>query len=149
LSLKFYHAAHKLIWNDLHILHQDISINNLLLRRLSSTELTTGLLIDFDYAQHITTLKSKGIINTNSPTTSPPTTSTFAARSSCESSTSSVIGTSTVSGSHNITKDIHADSNVVPNTNMVYKNDSKGSKGVAENLHTVSFISYLDMGSSG
>jgi hypothetical protein len=91
----------------------------------------------------------KGAISANSPSASPPTTSTFAAGNSHVSSTSSVIGISTTRGSHNITKDVCADSNVVPNTNMVSKNDSKGTKGVAENLCTVSLVSYLDMGSSG
>ena len=34
-------------------MHRDISFTNLLLTRPPSTELAVGLLIDFDYAQHI------------------------------------------------------------------------------------------------
>src|ERR1700675_5029450 len=47
------YAAHKSLCEDLKILHRDISFTNLLLRRTSPTGLAVGLLIDFDYAQHL------------------------------------------------------------------------------------------------
>jgi hypothetical protein len=47
------YAAHKSLWEDLKILHRDISFTNLLLTRPPSTDLAVGLLIDFDYAQHL------------------------------------------------------------------------------------------------
>jgi Fungal protein kinase len=47
------YAAHKSLCEDLKILHRDISFTNLLLTRPSSTDFSVGLLINFDYAQHI------------------------------------------------------------------------------------------------
>jgi serine/threonine protein kinase len=47
------YSAHKSLCEDLQILHRDISFSNLLLTRPSSTQLAVGLLIDFDYAQHL------------------------------------------------------------------------------------------------
>jgi hypothetical protein len=47
------YAAHKSLCEDLHILHRDISFSNLLMTRSTSTQLAVGLLIDFDYAQHL------------------------------------------------------------------------------------------------
>jgi serine/threonine protein kinase len=47
------YTAHKSLCEDYRILHRDISFSNLLLTRPSSTEPAVGLLIDFDYAQHM------------------------------------------------------------------------------------------------
>ena len=47
------YAAHKSLCEDFRILHRDISFSNLLLTRRTSTELAVGLLIDFDYAEHL------------------------------------------------------------------------------------------------
>ena len=46
--------VHRYLYNDLGILHRDISLNNILLRRgtgADETDEAVGLLIDFDYAE--------------------------------------------------------------------------------------------------
>jgi hypothetical protein len=43
-------AAHQYLCETLHILHQDISIGNILLYRAEEGQEATGLLIDFDFS---------------------------------------------------------------------------------------------------
>ena len=43
-------AAHKCLWENLGILHRDISIGNILLYRNGESEEAAGLLIDFDFS---------------------------------------------------------------------------------------------------
>ena len=41
--------AHRYLFNELGILHRDISLNNILLRRVADADEAVGLLIDYDY----------------------------------------------------------------------------------------------------
>ncbi|KIL55421.1 hypothetical protein M378DRAFT_17957 [Amanita muscaria Koide BX008] len=43
-------AAHKYLWENLQILHRDISIGNILLYRAEEGQEANGLLIDFDFS---------------------------------------------------------------------------------------------------
>lgn len=43
--------AHRYLFNELGILHRDISLNNILLRRVADADEAVGLLIDYDYAE--------------------------------------------------------------------------------------------------
>lgn len=45
-------------------MHRDISFSNLLLTRPSSSELAVGLLIDFDYAQHLKFTSDETVVTT-------------------------------------------------------------------------------------
>jgi protein kinase-like protein len=43
--------VHRYLYNELGILHRDISLNNILLRRVEDADEAVGLLIDYDYAE--------------------------------------------------------------------------------------------------
>lgn len=42
---------HRYLYNELGILHRDISLNNILLKRAADADEAVGLLIDYDYAE--------------------------------------------------------------------------------------------------
>lgn len=58
-------AAHKYLCEKLKILHCDISIGNILLRRPNNNSEATGLLIDFDFAMTIENIAAGIITNFN------------------------------------------------------------------------------------
>lgn len=51
---------HRYLYNELGILHRDISLNNILLRRVADADEAVGLLIDYDYAE-LLLLDSEGL----------------------------------------------------------------------------------------